>query len=313
MTFKSTLADLYHEQTNFQFTTRIWRWGIVSGLLIFISLGSLFISGLNTSIEFKGGTSFEFLMTNKEKPDVGKVRSIMAKENIADSKIQIVNDDSIKIVAEKLDKKTQNILFTKLSDYSGTKIADISFSDVGPSWGKQLTSKALNAMIAFFLLVAFYMIIRFKWAMSLASITAVIHDIIITVGIYSVFNLVVSPATVVAFLTILGFSLYDTVVVFDKVRDNQKVWQKLKQTTYAEMVNTSLNQVLMRSINTTIVAVLPVVSLIFVGTYLLGAVALLDFALALAIGLAIGTFSSIFVATPLIVVIKRMGNKVDNI
>ena len=123
----------------------------------------------------------------------------------------------------------------------------------------------------------------------------------------------VSPATVVAFLTILGFSLYDTVVVFDKVRDNQKIWQKLRQTTYSEMVNTSLNQVLMRSINTSIVAVLPVISLIFVGTYLLGAVALLDFALALAIGLATGAYSSIYVATPLIVVIKRWSKKVDNI
>ena len=123
-------------------------------------------------------------------------------------------------------------------------------------------------MIAFFALVALYMIIRFEWSMALASISAVIHDIIITVGVYSVFNIMVSPATVVAFLTILGFSLYDTVVVFDKVRDNQKIWQKLRQTTYSEMVNTSLNQVLMRSINTSIVAVLPVISLIFVGTYL---------------------------------------------
>ncbi|MBP9115129.1 MAG: protein translocase subunit SecF [Acidimicrobiia bacterium] len=313
MTFKSTLSDLYHEETNFQFTTKIWRWGAISGLLIAISIGSLFVNGLNTSIEFKGGTSFELKMSNKKVPSVADVRDLLATEGLADSKVQIVNNDTVKIVAKKIGKAEQNILFKKLSDYSGTKIEEISFSDVGPSWGKQLTSKAVNAMIAFFALVALYMIIRFEWSMALASISAVIHDIIITVGVYSVFNIMVSPATVVAFLTILGFSLYDTVVVFDKVRDNQKIWQKLRQTTYSEMVNTSLNQVLMRSINTSIVAVLPVISLIFVGTYLLGAVALLDFALALAIGLATGAYSSIYVATPLIVVIKRWSKKVDNI
>lgn len=313
MSVKSTLSDLYHEQTNFKFTSKMWRWGLVSGLLMFVSVGSLFVNGLNTSIEFKGGTSFEFKMSNNKKPDVAKVRDILAEQKLDESKIQVVNSDSIKIVAKKLDKATQDILFQKLSEYSGTKTGDISFSDVGPSWGKQLTEKSRNAMVVFFLVVALYMIIRFEWAMALAAISAVIHDVIITVGVYSVFNLVVSPATVVAFLTILGFSLYDTVVVFDKVRDNQKVWQKLRQTSYAEMVNTSLNQVLMRSINTSFVAVLPVVSLILVGTYLLGAVALLDFALALAIGLATGAYSSIFVATPLIVVIKRWSKKVDNI
>lgn len=313
MSFKSTLSDLYHEETNFQFTTRVWRWGMISGLLLVISIGSLFINGLNTSIEFKGGTSFEFKMVNGKTPKIDEVRTILSAQKLADSKIQIVNGDTVKITAKKLDKKTQDILFVDIEKYSGAAQKDVSFSDVGPSWGKQLTGKAVNAMIAFFLIVALYMIIRFEWAMALASISAVVHDVIITVGVYSVFHIVVSPATVVAFLTILGFSLYDTVVVFDKIRDNQKVWQKLRQTTYAEMVNSSLNQVLMRSINTSIVAVLPVVSLIFVGTYLLGAVALLDFALALAIGLATGAYSSIYVATPLIVVIKKLTKKVDNI
>lgn len=313
MGIKSTLSDLYHEETNFKFTTKMWRWGFVSCLLMVISIGSLFVNGLNTSIEFKGGTSFEFQMSNGKKPKIDDVRDFLAEQKLDESKIQIINGDTIKIVAKKLDKKTQDVLFQDIEKYSGTTQKDVSFSDVGPSWGKQLTEKARNAMIAFFLLVAFYMIVRFEWSMALASISAVIHDVVITVGVYSLFGILVSPATVVAFLTILGFSLYDTVVVFDKVRDNQKIWQKLRQTSYAEMVNSSLNQVLMRSINTSVVAVLPVVSLIIVGTYLLGAVALLDFALALAIGLATGAYSSIFVATPLIVVIKRMSKKVDNI
>lgn len=312
MGLKTTLSNLYHETTDYKFTTKIWRWGIISGLLIVISIGSFFVNGLNTSIEFSGGTSFEFSMANGKSPDVGKVRAFLEEEKLGESKIQILDGKSVKIVARKLDKTEQEVLFKQITKYSGTQEKDISFSDVGPSWGQQLTSKARTSLIAFFIIVALYMIIRFEWAMALSAITAVIHDVIITVGVYSLFNIPVSPATVVAFLTILGFSLYDTVVVFDKVKENQKVWQKLRQTSYAEMVNSSLNQVLMRSINTSIVAVLPVISLILVGTYILGAVALLDFAMALAIGLATGAYSSIFVATPLIVVIKRIINKVDN-
>lgn len=313
MGLKTTFSNLYHETTDYKFTTKMWRWGMISGLLLVISMGSFFINGLNTSIEFSGGTSFEFKMSNNKKPVVSEVRSFLEEQQLGESKVQILDGKSIKIVARKLDTKTQDILFKKITEYSGTKTADVSFSDVGPSWGKELTNKALTSLIVFFFIVAFYMIIRFEWSMALGAIFAVIHDVLITVGVYSVFDIPVSPATVVAFLTILGFSLYDTVVVFDKVRENQKVWEKLKQTSYGDMVNSSLNQVLMRSINTSIVAVLPVLSLILVGTYILGAVALLDFAMALAIGLATGAYSSIFVATPLIVVIKRLTKKVDNI
>jgi preprotein translocase subunit SecF len=176
-----------------------------------------------------------------------------------------------------------------------------------------VTNKSQKALIAFFIIVALYLIIRFEWAMSMAAIIAVLHDIFITIGAYALFQFTVSPATVVAFLTILGFSLYDTVVVFDKIRDNTKVWEKLKQEPYGDMVNRSLNQVLMRSINTSLVAVLPVASLIIVGSYILQATALLDFALALAVGLATGAYSSIFIATPLVVVIKKWSNRADNI
>ncbi|MFN8015202.1 MAG: protein translocase subunit SecF [Acidimicrobiia bacterium] len=311
MGFKSSLADLYHERTNYQIVHRSWRWGIISGVLIAISIISFFVNGLNTSIEFKGGTSFETKVSGI-KPDIKKVRSALDSANIGEVKIQILNGDSVKVTAKRLTQNQQAVVLEKLSAYANVKQADISISDVGASWGKQLTKKAFQALMVFFLVVALYMIIRFEWAMSIAALLAMLHDVVITVGIYSLLKFPVSPATVVAFLTILGFSLYDTVVVFDKIKDNTKVWNKLKQTKYVDMVNTSLNQVLARSINTSIVAVLPVISLIAVGTFILGATALLDFALALAVGLITGAYSSIFVATPLIVAIKRLAKKVDN-
>ena len=312
MSFKSAFGDLYHEKTNYQIIQKMNYWFILSGILIAVSVGSMFVNGLNTSIEFKGGTSFETKVNGKT-PDVNEVRDLLANDNLGELKIQILNDDTVKVTAKRLTQDEQSKVLTQLSKYASIDQADISISDVGPSWGKQLTKKAGQALFVFFVVVALYMIFRFEWAMSMSSLLAMFHDVIVTVGIYSLLGFNVSPATVVAFLTILGFSLYDTVVVFDKIKENTKVWEKLKQVPYSKMVNSSLNQVLARSINTSIVAMLPVLSLIFIGTYVLGATALLDFSLALAVGLATGAYSSIFIATPLIVFIKRLAKKVDNI
>ena len=181
----------------------------------------------------------------------------------------------------------------------------MSVSNVGPTWGDKVSSKALTALIVFFFVIAGYLTFRFEWRMALAAIIAVVHDIIITVGVYAVTGFEVTPATVVAFLTILGFSLYDTVVVFDKVKDNQPRLGTVRGDTYSTMVNRSLNQVLVRSINTSIVALLPVASLLFVGTYAFGGLALRDFALALFVGLLTGAYSSIFVATPVLAWLKE--------
>ena len=168
-----------------------------------------------------------------------------------------------------------------------------------------MSSKALQALAVFFVVIALYLSLRFEWRMALAAIIAVLHDIIITVGVYAVTGFEVTPATVVAFLTILGYSLYDTVVVFDKVRDNTARLGTVRGDTYSSMVNRSLNQVLIRSINTSLVALLPVGSLLFVGTWVFGGLALKDFALALFVGLLTGAYSSIFVATPLLAWLKE--------
>src|SRR5207244_5344924 len=177
---------------------------------------------------------------------------------------------------------------------------DVSTTAVGPTWGHEVSRKAIRALIIFFFVLAAYLAIRFEWKMSAAAIVAVIHDIIFTVGVYALFQFQVTPATVTAFLTILGFSLYDTVVVFDKVTEYQRSMVSTGRSTYGEMVNKALNAVLMRSLSTSLVALLPVVSLLIVGTWILGATALEDFALALAAGLFIGSYSSIFVAAPLL-------------
>ena len=176
---------------------------------------------------------------------------------------------------------------------------------VSATWGDTVTSKALVALAVFFGLIALYLTFRFEWRMALAAILAVIHDILVTVGVYAVTGFQVVPATVIAFLTILGFSLYDTVVVFDKVGENTPTVGTDRADTYSQMVNRSLNQVLMRSLNTSFVAVLPVASLVFVGSGLFGATALKDFAVALFVGLATGAYSSIFVAAPILAWLKE--------
>jgi preprotein translocase subunit SecF len=187
-----------------------------------------------------------------------------------------------------------------LARYGHVSANNVSVNDVGPTWGKQVSNKAIKALVVFFIMIALYLSFRFEMKMAAASIVAVVHDIIVTVGVYSVSGFEVTPATVIAFLTILGFSLYDTVVVFDKVKDNVPTLGSVKGDTYSSMVNRSMNQVLMRSLNTSFVALLPVGSLLVVGSWIFGALALREFALALFIGLLTGAYSSIFVATPLL-------------
>jgi preprotein translocase subunit SecF len=211
----------------------------------------------------------------------------------------------VRVQTEELKEKDREVITEALAKYAGVDASKISVTNVGPTWGNHITKKAEQAVVVFFIAIALYLSIRFEWRMALAAILAVIHDIIITAGVYAITGFEVTPATVVAFLTILGFSLYDTVVVFDKVKENEAHLGSVRGDTYSTMVNRSLNQVLMRSLNTSFVAVLPVVSLLVVGRFGLGAVGLQDFALALFVGLLTGAYSSIFVATPIVAWLKE--------
>jgi len=303
---RHTWADLYHERTHFEFIKHSRRWAILSGTLILISVLAFAIKGLNLGIDFDGGTQWQFTVSSQTgSVSAGDVRDVLSPLGINDAKVLIVGSDSVRVQSKDLSRAQQAKVTAALAKYGNIAGTAVSVTNVGPTWGDKVSSKALTALIVFFFVIAGYLTLRFEWRMALAAIVAVIHDIIITVGVYAVTGFEVTPATVVAFLTILGFSLYDTVVVFDKVKDNTARLGTVRGDTYSLMVNRSLNQVLTRSINTSIVALLPVASLLFVGTYAFGGLALRDFALALFVGLLTGAYSSIFVATPILAWLKE--------
>jgi preprotein translocase subunit SecF len=301
---RHTLADIYHERTNFQFTTRKWRWLTISGALIVISLLALFVNGLNRSIDFTGGLAWQVPITG-DAPPVDEVRDSLRPFGLAEAEVTIRTsrsggEDTLLVQAEDVPRGEQLEVAEVLADDVGTQVDEVSINDVSATWGNQITEKAARALVVFFVLLAVYLSFRFEWKMALCAIIAVLHDILLTAGIYAITGFLVSPATVIAVLTILGFSLYDTVVVYDKVKENADRLGTVRGETYSSMVNRSLNEVLMRSLNTSVVALLPVASLLVVGSWMFGAVSLRDFALALLVGLAAGAYSSIFVATPLL-------------
>jgi preprotein translocase subunit SecF len=299
---RHTPADFYHERTNFDFTGRAWRWAILSGTVILIALIAIFTRGLNLGIDFEGGTSWQVPVRGKS-ASVTDVRNVIKPLGLSDAKVLVLKGDSgtsVRVQSKDIKPNEEDAVTDALAQYGGVQRTDVSVNTVGPTFGDQVRNNAVKALIVFFGLIAVYLSIRFEWKMAGAAIVAVVHDIIITVGVYAVTGFEVTPATVVAFLTILGFSLYDTVVVFDKVKENVATIGTVRGDSYSKMVNRSMNQVLMRSISTSFVAVLPVASLLFVGSGLFGALALRDFALALFVGLITGAYSSIFVATPLL-------------
>jgi len=247
----------------------------------------------------KAGGSFTFTAATRVKPTKAAVLGALAKTQLANPTVTVSGQD-VTISATTLPISPTEQVAQTLARYAGTSSNDVSISTVGPTWGQQVSHKAEQALLYFFILLALYLSIRFEAKMAAAAIIAVIHDIIFTVGVYALFHFSVTPATITAFLTILGFSLYDTVVVFDKVRENQRKMTATGRTTYGEMVNSSLNQVLMRSLSTSFVALMPVLSVLFVGVWVFGATSLEEFALALAAGLFIGSYSSIFVAAPIL-------------
>ncbi len=300
----STLKDIYHERTNFNFIGRSRLWFMVSGLLIAVSVGALLISGLNLGVDFKGGTQWEFTVSSGNASS-SQVSDALKGTPAADARILILGNDGVRVQNAELNGAGRDAVTAALAKYSKSAASSISLVSVGPTWGEQVSRKALIALLFMFILILTYLTFRFEWKMALAAIIAVVHDIIITVGIYAITGFEVTPATVVAILTILGFSLYDTVVVFDKIKENEPALGREKGDSYAAMTNRSMNQVLIRSLNTSIIALLPVISLLVVGSGILGAATLGDFSLALFVGLFIGAYSSIFVATPILVILKE--------
>ncbi len=302
---RSVFGRLYHGETSIDFWGKRRIGFIASGALIVLTVVSLLVQGLNLGIDFQGGVAWEVPSADLT---VDQVRSVLDEQGIdgGSAKVQeLTSDSGSRYRVQVGDQPQDAVVATQqaLADAASVDIAEVSTTKVSASWGRSITEKAVRALVIFLVLVMIYISWKFQWRMALAAIIAMLHDVVISVGIYSLLGFEITPATVVSFLTILGFSLYDTIVVFDKINENSTRFSgtRLGQ---PDIMNVSMNQVLMRSINTSIAAVLPVISLLVVGAWMLGAVALQEFALALLIGLLIGSYSSIFIAAPLYVILK---------
>jgi preprotein translocase subunit SecF len=297
----SVWADLYNGRTHFDIVSNWKRWFAASGVVIVISLIALFARGFDLSIDFTGGTIVTVENSNNE--TVATYRRALAAVGQEGAVVQVTGTNQVTVQTESLPSDDQDALVSTVVAVAGMTFDDANVDAVGPSFGAEITQRALQALVVFLLVVVGFISWRFQWKMAIAALAALTHDVIITAGIYSLLGFHVTPATVIAILTILGYSLYDTVVVFDKIQENTA--ELYGRYTYAEIANLSLNQVLMRSINTSFTSLLPIGSLLFVGSYLLGAATLREFALALFIGVSIGTYSSIFIATPLLTLWKE--------
>jgi preprotein translocase subunit SecF len=305
---RSVWHRLYHGETTYDFVGKRKIGFTISAVLLVITLVSLLGRGLNLGLDFKGGVVWD--VPAKNGLTVGDVKSVLEANGIKaeDAKVQTVNGSSgarVRVQTGVLDNAKQSKIRSDLAAKAGiTDLQDVPVNSVSSTWGKEITNKAISALIVFFVALTIYIRFRFEWKMAVAAFAAVVHDVAISVGAYSLFGFTVTPATVIAFLTILGFSLYDTIVVFDKVHENTRKLTTGRYT-YGDVVNLSMNQTLMRSINTTLAAVLPVLSLLVIGAGVMGAVAIKDFALALFVGLMVGAYSSIFIATPILWLLKN--------
>ncbi|MEZ5342318.1 MAG: protein translocase subunit SecF [Acidimicrobiales bacterium] len=303
----SKFADILDSSADLDFRP-VWKRSLpISAAIAGISIILLVFLGLNASIDFKGGGIFEVPVAAGTATE-----DVRGAISIADAQVQISEAAggktyaTVSVTTEELNEAGS--IVTDLSNFAGVPTDEVTSSTIGPSWGDQVTKKAFEALFFFFIAVAIYLAWTLEPLMAVGALIAVVHDIAITAGIYSLFRFEVSPATVIALLTILGYSLYDTVVVYDKVLEN--VGSNTSKTkSYSDIVNDAMNLVLVRSINTTVTTVLPVASMLIVGSLLLGGATLRDFSLALFIGLFLGTYSSVFVAAPALVHLHRWQDK----
>ena len=300
------LGRLYRGETTFDFIGRRMIGFAISIVIIVAGAGSLLIQGLELGIDFRGGVAWEVPANGLTDQDARKVLDDNNVESL-NAKIQFLTGTELQVMRVQVGDQTQEVRLSvqkSFAELAKVKVEEVSVASVSSSWGRNITEKALRALLIFFVIVSLYISWRLEWKMAATAIIAMAHDVIISVGVYSLFGFEVTPATVVAFLTILGFSLYDTVVVFDRVQENSKKFATSRQS-FANIANVSTNEVLARSLNTTLASALPVVSLLVVGSFILGAKSLEDFAVALLVGMLAGTYSSIFVAVPLLDVFKQ--------
>jgi preprotein translocase subunit SecF len=298
--------DLYTGKRSIDFIKRQKTWYALSGLLIALALVGIFVKGLNFGIEFSGGSEFRVQGVSSSEGYEEKAQAAISQAGIGGNVVStIVGQDTVRVQSEAAAGRTDEAQ-AALAKQFGVKVGSVSASLIGPSWGQSVSQQAIRGLVVFLILVTIVMALYFRtWKMAVSGLVALLHDLVITVGIYALFGFEITPSSMIGFLTILGYSLYDTVVVFDKVRENTTDALRTKRVTYSAAANLAVNQTLVRSINTTVVALLPIAAVLVVGFTLLGPGTLLDLSLALFIGIAVGAYSSIFIATPLLVDLRR--------
>jgi len=297
--------DLYEGRVSFDFVGRRKLWYTISTIVMVLAIAGVFVRGFSFGIEFDGGVEFTAQVETNNSATVEAMTQAVVDADVPEAGDPIATtsgDSAVRIQTAALSPDQAATIEEALTKAGAT---EVSQNLVGPSWGEQVAKKALTGLIVFLILVVLFIWAYFReWRMSVAGIVALAHDLVITAGVYAWSGFEVTPATVTGLLTILGYSLYDTVVVFDKVRENTKGVLRSNSRTYVEQANLAVNQTLVRSINTSITALLPVGALLFVGVFVLGTGPLKDLALALFVGMAVGTYSSIFVATPIAAQLK---------
>ena len=291
--------DLYTGKRSFNFVGGRRKWYVIVAVLIILSVIIPVVRGINFSIEFRGGSQFQIAGVENAQPEpaIDAVASVVPD---ASAHVAIIGGDGVRVQTDQLEQADSRAVTTALAEAYDVPESEVTSSFIGPSWGADVTRQALVGLLAFLLLAGIIMALYFRtWKMSLAAILALVADLVVTVGIYAAVGFEISPAATIGILTILAYSLYDTVVVFDKIRENTAEESHESRRTFAESVNLAVNQTLVRSINTSVVAALPVAAILFLGAGVLGADTLRDISLALLIGITVGTWSTVFLAAPL--------------
>jgi preprotein translocase subunit SecF len=277
------------------------RWFAISGLLVAISLAGLLFGDLNFSIDFEGGARITY--TFARPVDAEQVQATLEEQGIDGAEVQIVNDEAVSIRTPSLTGEgisESEVIRRELAEQAGIEPVEVNIEDVGPTWGGEISRKAGIGLVIVLAAIMGYITLRFELKMAIGAIIALVHDVVITIGVYALTGREVTPETVIAVLTILGFSLYDTVVIYDKIKENLETQSLVGRLGSDGTIDLSLNQVLMRSVNTSLVVLLPILALL-----LFGGETLKDFAFAMFVGVAIGAYSSVFVAAPVLVLLKE--------
>jgi preprotein translocase subunit SecF len=305
--------DLYSGRVSMDIVGRRKLWYAIAIVLVIIAIvAPVARGGFNFGIEFRGGSEFRIDGVGNTSQQVAR-DAVQSVDPETQPIVTSVGVDSVRIQTEQLDDVTTEEIRIALANAYDLPSGSVTSSFIGANWGADVTSKAINGLIVFLILVSVLMALYFRtFKMSIAALAALAHDVVITAGIYALTGFEVTPAAVIGLLTILGYSLYDTVVVFDKVRENTLGVEFSEETTFASQVNLAVNQTLVRSINTSVVAVLPVAAILFIGAFILGVGTLRDIALALFIGMIVGTYSSIFIASPVYVHLRENETRFAN-